>query len=98
MDDDSIDVLMSCWCDNLNMIGTTRLDRFTDYQYMFLPQNRLQLRMCPKSGQAWPGIAAYMDKIQFWQNNWRWRLIALAFHPWDDEWTLTMHRSPVLEQ
>ena len=95
--DNDIDVLMSCWCDNLNMIGTTRLDRFTDYQYMFLPQNRLQLRMRPKSGQAWPGIAAYIDKIQFWKTNWRWRLIALTFHPWDDEWMLTMHRSSTIE-
>ena len=95
--DNDIDVLMSCWCDNLNMIGTTRLDRFTDYQYMFLPQNRLQLRMKPKTGQTMPEKLAYIDKIQFWQNNWRWRLIALAFHPWDDEWTLTMQRSSTIE-
>ena len=95
--DNDIDVLMSCWCDNLNMIGTTRLDRFTDYQYMFWPQNRLQLRMKPKTGQTMPEKLAYIDKIQFWQANWRWRLIALAFHPWDDEWTLTMHRSSTIE-
>ena len=95
--DNDIDVLISCWCDNLNMIGTTRLDRFTDYQYMFWPQNRLQLRMKPKTGQTMPEKLAYIDKIQFWMANWRWRLIALAFHPRDDEYTLTMHRSPVLQ-
>ena len=99
-EDGSVDMLMSCQYVNTNMIGASKLTKgyFTSYQYLRNPQNRLQLAMRPKSGQAWPGIAAYMDKIQFWQNNWRWRLIALSFHPWDDEWTLTMHRSPVLEQ
>jgi hypothetical protein len=42
-------------------------------------------------------IMSYIDKIQFWKTNWRWRIIALAFHPWDDEWMLTMHRSSTIE-
>lgn len=100
IEDAEVDMLMSCYYINTNMIGSNRLQSysyFTSYQYLRQPQNRLQLRMRPRSGQAWPGINAYMDKIQFWKNDWRWRLIALTFHPWDDEWTLTLHRSPVLE-
>lgn len=94
-----IKMLMSCQYLTNHMIGTTDLHAlfFTNYNYLRNTQHRLQLSMRPKSANSWPDFEAYMKKIQFWRTNWRWRLIAQSFHPWDDEWTLTLHRSSTLE-
>lgn len=96
----NVNMLMSCQYISSHTIRNSFVSAvgsfFTTYQYLRNPQNRLQLRMRPKSGQSFPE-ASYLDKIQYWRNAWRWRIIALAFHPWDDEWQLTMHRSSTIE-
>jgi hypothetical protein len=88
-----VNMLMSAECLNSNLIGGIITTGFTNYQYLRHPQTRLQVKMRGYGSPLW-----YMKKIQFWQTNWRWRLIALSFHPWDDEWMLTMHRSSTIEQ
>ena len=100
-EDADVDMLMSVRTVNSHTINNSfaypSTVFFTNYSYLRHPQTRLQLRMKTKPQQTFNQLQAYIDKIQFWQNNWRWRLIALSFHPWDDEWTLTMHRSSTIE-
>ena len=100
-EDADVDMLMSVSTVNSHTINNSfaypSTVFFTNYSYLRHPQTRLQLRMKTKPQQTLSQLQAYIDKIQFWMANWRWRLIALAFHPWDDEWTLTMHRSSTIE-
>ena len=100
-DDASIDMLMSCRFVNSHTINNNfpipQAADFTNYSYLRHPQNRLKLRMKTKPQQTFDVLQTYINKIKYWQSSWRWRLIATAFHPWDDEWTLTMHRSSTLE-
>ena len=101
IEEDDVDMLMSCQFVNSHTINNTFLYPstvvFTNYSYLRHPQTRLQLRMKTKPQQTFSQLQAYIDKIQFWKTNWRWRLIALSFYPWDDEWQLTMHRSSTIE-
>lgn len=39
----------------------------------------------------------YIEKQEFWQSGWRWRVVSVRFDPRDDEYLVTMHRSPTLE-
>ena len=90
-------MLINCRRIGSNMLGSSTHAFVTYYNYLRQPQTRLQLRMMQYSGDIINAPYAYINKIIYWQANWRWRLIALAFHPRDDEYTLTMHRSPVLQ-
>ena len=96
-DDVDVDMLINCRRIGSNMLGSSTHEFVTYYNYLRQPQTRLQLRMMQYSGDIINAPFAYINKIIYWQANWRWRLIALAFHPRDDEYTLTMHRSPVLQ-
>lgn len=96
-DDVDVDMLINCRRIGSNMLGSSTHAFVTYYNYLRQPQTRLQLRMMQHSGDIINAPYAYINKIIYWQANWRWRLIALAFHPRDDEYTLTMHRSPVLQ-
>ena len=97
-EDANVDMLMSCQRIDDNMIGSQELSNFfTSYRYLQTSQNRLQVRVRPNSGVSLPMMMSYINRIQFWRTAWRWRLIALAFHPWDDEWTLTMHHSSTID-
>ena len=96
-DDVDVDMLINCRRIGSNMLGSSTHAFVTYYNYLRQPQTRLQLRMMQYSGDIINAPFAYINKIIYWQANWRWRLIALAFHPRDDEYTLTMHRSPAIE-
>lgn len=93
-----IDMLMQClWIDS-NQIGTTIINGASStYQYLRNTQDRLQIRMQPKSGQSLSMITAYISRIQYWKSAWRWRLIAMSFNPWNDEYTLTLHHSTTID-
>ena len=64
------------------------------FSYMFLTQNRLQLEM--KLSGTFP-TDIYITKWAFWITGWRWRIIAVGFDPRNDVYTITMHRSSVIE-
>ena len=91
-----VKMLMSAERINSNMIGTTKRNSFTTYGYLRNNQTRLQVKM--RGSELYlSNFIWYMRKLQYWKTNWRWRLVALAFYPWDDEWQLTMHRSSTIE-
>ena len=97
-DEAEIDMLMQClWIDS-NQIGTEIISGASStYRYLRSTQNRLQIRMQPKSGQSLSMITAYISRIQYWKSAWRWRLIAMSFNPWNDEYTLTLHHSTTID-
>lgn len=64
------------------------------YPYMFLSQNRLNVNV--KMSASLPAIP-YLPKWEYWVTGWKWRVIAQAFHPWDDLYRLTLHRSSTIE-
>ena len=96
-DDVDVDMLINCRRIGSNMMGSSTHAFVTYYNYLRQPQTRLQLRMIQNSGNIINAPFAYINKIIYWMANWRWRLIAMSFHPRDDEYTLTMHRSPAIE-
>ena len=63
------------------------------FSYMFLAQNRLQVEV---KASSFPSDI-YITKWAFWVTGWRWRIIAVKFNPWDDLYTLTLHRSSTIE-
>lgn len=65
-----------------------------EYPYIFLAQNRLNVDV--KLGAALPAIP-YLPKWEYWVSGWKWRIIAQSFHPWDDLYRLTLHRSSTIE-
>ena len=96
-EDGEIEMLMSTGRTEDNTISNAS-NYILSYGYLYgEPQDRLQIRMRPKSGQSLSMLMSYINRIQYWKTAWRWRLIALAFHPWDDEWTLTMHHSSTID-
>lgn len=76
---------------NDHMIGDTLLStKLTEYPYLFQPRMEMQGKF---RGTSVPDLYhammwGYMSK--------KWRIIAMDFHPWDDEYILTMQSSPVL--
>lgn len=94
----SVEMLMSCQFDDSNAIYPLKSTFFTYYHYLRdAPQTRLQIRM--RNSGTWPLYVkdAYIKHLKYFKDAWRWRLIALAFHPWDDEWTLTLHHSTTID-
>lgn len=76
---------------NDRLIGTTvRQTKVATYPYLFTPRKELVSKFRISSILSFPHIRlfTYMDK--------RWRIIAQAFRPWDDEYTLTMQNSNIL--
>ncbi len=66
------------------------------YNYLKSAQNRLIISgalMSEGSPKALYG--EYLRKVKFWYANWRWKIIATAFEPHEDKWTLTLHHSLV---
>ena len=63
------------------------------YPYLFVSQNRVKLKA--KSITAF-GVP-YLPKWNFWISGYKWRIIAISFEPWNDEYTITLHRSSTIE-
>lgn len=66
------------------------------YNYLKTAQNRLIISGALMSnGIPTALLSAYLRKVKFWNANWRWKIIATAFEPREDRWTLTLHHSLV---
>ena len=66
------------------------------YNYLKTSQNRLIISgALMTNGSPTALLSAYLRKVKFWNANWRWKIIATAFEPRDDRWTLTLHHSSV---
>lgn len=66
------------------------------YNYLKSAQNRLIISgALMTNGNPTALLSAYLRKVKFWNANWRWKIIATAFEPREDKWTLTLHHSSV---
>lgn len=63
------------------------------YPYLMLAQNRLVMDF---KGTKPDEKDLYLYKWAYWISGWHWRIIAQSFHPWDDKYQLTMHRSSTI--
>ena len=79
--------------DNSNLVGDEVISYLPYYRHLIKSQNRLSAQFRRTAAYSMP----YIPKWQFWINGWRWRMIAVSFYPWNDLYTLTMHRSSTIE-
>lgn len=74
-----------------NLIGNSvRSSKLTEYPYLFQKRQELVSKFKVVSAPTIP----YARKFSYLNRN--WRMIAQEFHPWNDEVTLTMQSSPIL--
>lgn len=74
----------------------TNLGQNPQYNYLKTSQNRLVISGALMSGGLPTALyGEYLRKVKFWNANWRWKIIATAFEPREDLWTITMHHSTV---
>lgn len=89
----SITMSISLYRQNDHLIGDTlHTTKLTEYPYMFNKRIELKGKFRAAVSHS-PDIFhtrmwTYLDR--------KWRLIAQSFHPWDDEYELTMQNSPSL--
>lgn len=90
--EESIEMPMSYELDNSGLIGDDVYTGLQNYNYLLQSQNRLQAKFLEK---ALPDNL-YIPLWEYWVTGWHWRMIAVAFHPWDDMYQLTLHRSSTI--
>ena len=87
----SITMPISLYRMNSNLIGNSvRSSKLTEYPYLFQKRQELVSKFKVVSAPTIP----YARKFSYLNKN--WRMIAQEFHPWNDEVTLTMQSSPIL--
>ena len=87
----SVDMPISLYRNNTNMIGNTLLTtKITEYPYMFQPRQKIKqrFRLIEEPVLPYTRLYNYLEK--------KWRIVGREFHPWDDEYVLTLQHSPVL--
>jgi hypothetical protein len=91
-EDDTVTMPFSLYRFNQNTIGTyTWTFPMNDYAYVFAPRTKLVAKF---KGSLPALYHAY--KYSYWLTGGNWRIIAVGFYPWNDEYTLTMHRSTTI--
>lgn len=91
----SVSMSLNCYRNDTHLIGLTPVsEKFTLYPYLFEPMNRI---VCHFTASDYNTLKNYLGKWKFWVKWWRWRIIAVSFEPWNDLYTLVLHRSPSIE-
>ena len=87
----SVDMPISLYRNNQNLIGTGTLStKLTEYPYLFEPRKQIvqKFRLIDAPTLPHTRMFNYMGK--------RWRIVSQTFHPWDDEYELTLQHAPML--
>lgn len=91
----SVTLSLNCYRNDTHLIGLAPVaEKFTEYPYLFEPMNRV---VCHFTATEFDLLKNYLGKWKFWIKWWRWRIVSLSFSPWDDLYTLVLHRSPSIE-
>lgn len=88
--DATIDMLMHTACGNSRRLGGGYVARDT-YAYLFRSQLRHKRQV--KQSTATDMALAYLKKITSTAATGTWRIIAVSFDPWNDDYEITMHRT-----
>ena len=78
--------------DNSCHISDEIFNYLPNYRYLLKAQNRIEGIFKRTAAFSLP----YIPKWEFWISGWKWRMVAMAFYPWDDKYRLTMHRSSTI--
>ena len=65
-------------------------------QALASPQTRLECKFRISNIANIIDYVAYVVRQTYWKTGWRWRLMAVKFSPWNDEYKLTLHHSSAL--
>jgi hypothetical protein len=79
------------------IIGTdwgTLINSEPTYPHLLQAQDRLQVGMKMTYQTA---ETLYINRMKVWGSTDKWRVIARAFRPWNDEHVMTFHHSPVFD-
>lgn len=79
---------------NANSLFNVSLGGYTApaYPYLMLSQNHLRMNF---TGTLPSLKDLYLYRWTYTMSCWGWRILAFAFHPWDDEYRLSMQHSTV---
>ena len=88
--DATIDMLMHTACGNSRRLGGGYVARDT-YAYLFRSQLRHKRQV--KQATATDMALAYLKKVTSTAAEGTWRIIAVSFDPWNDDYEITMHRT-----
>ena len=88
--DATIDMLMHTACGNSRRLNGGWIARDT-YAYLFKSQLRHKRQV--KKATATDMALAYLKKITSTAAAGTWRIIAVSFDPWNDDYEITMHRT-----
>jgi len=88
--DATIDMLMHTACGNSRRLGGGYVARDT-YAYLFRSQLRHKRQV--KQATATDMALAYLKKVTSTAATGTWRIIAVSFDPWNDDYEITMHRT-----
>ena len=91
-DQANVNMLFNCQRNFLNQIDNTTLSLFTQYPYMFASQTKLTVTCKQLAAYSYP----YFIRWLFWIQNWQWRIISISFTPWNDDYTIILHRSSAI--
>ena len=90
----SVKMTISKYRMNDRLIGDVlRTDKITTYPYLFQPRQS----MVHKFRTTTSAVPALYHAMLFSYFNKNWRIIAEEFHPWDDEYTLRMQNSAIID-
>ena len=88
--DATIDMLMHTACGNSRQLHGGWIQR-VPYSYLFKSQLRHKRQV--KKATATDMTLAYLKKITSTAATGTWRIIAVNFDPWNDDYLITMHRT-----
>ena len=88
--DATIDMLMHTACGNSRRLNGGWIARDT-YAYLFRSQLRHKRQV--KKATATDMMLAYLKKITSTAAAGTWRIIAVSFDPWNDDYEITLHRT-----
>lgn len=88
--DATIDMLMHTACGNSRRLNGGWIQR-VPYSYLFKSQLRHKRQV--KKATATDMMLAYLKKVTSTAATGTWRIIAVQFDPWNDDYLITMHRT-----
>jgi len=88
--DATIDMLMHTACGNSRRLGGGYVQR-VPYSYLFKSQLRHKRQV--KQATATDMVLAYLKKVTSTAAEGTWRIIAVDFDPWNDDFEITLHRT-----
>ena len=94
----SVSLMFNNYVHNSNQVGTTTQPiNIPLYNYLKTAQDRLQVNVKWKKSFSWQAYCVLLNVLYDYYGDIYWRLVSVRFDPSDDEYTITLHHSPILD-